>query len=201
MNHGKYHKSSHRRLGKSITLLVFLLLIVCGAADGTLAFLTDTGERAENVFTPSVVTTSVEETLTGTTKTDVKIRNTGSTEAYIRVAVVVTWQDKDGNVYGEAPVAGTDYDITFNLNSGWKMSSDGFYYWTTPVKSAEESPNDCSTGVLITSCSPKAIAPEGYYLNVEILGSGIQSKPAHVAASEWASGVSGVSDDGTLTIK
>lgn len=180
---------------KPTTLLVSILLLACIAVGGTLAFLIAQAGPVVNTFQPSKVTTAVEETLTGGTKTNVKIANTGDTEAYIRAAVVVTWKDEKGNVYGQVPVLNEDYTITFATNTGWTESADGFYYYTTPVAPDNE------TGILIANCSPKAEAPEGYSLDVMILGSGIQSVPAKVVTEAWSSGVSGVGPNGALTIE
>ena len=186
----------NNRKWKPTTLLVSILLLACIAVGGTLAFLIAQAGPVVNTFQPSKVATEVEETLVGNTKTDVKIKNTGDTNAYIRAAVVVTWKDADGNVCGQAPVAGTDYNIVFATDTGWTKSADGFYYYTTPVVSKGE------TGILITSCSPVADkAPEGYSLDVMILGSGIQSVPTDVVTQVWGSGVSSVDNNDTLTIK
>ena len=195
MYKGKHNKKANRKNYKFMVLLVSLVLILGVAVSGTVAFLIDSTTPVTNTFTPSEVTTSVTETRSGNVKSNVAIENTGDTTAYIRAAVVVTWQDEKGNVYGQSqPVAGTDYEISYNLSSGWKKASDGFYYWTKPVN------KDAFTGELIASCSYKANAPEGYGLNVEILGSGIQAEPASVVVSEWDSGVSSVSGT-TLQIK
>jgi len=44
------------------------------------------------------------------------------------------------------------------------------------------------TGDLIETIFPKGNPPaDGYYLTVEIIGSGIQNKPAKVFNTEWAS--------------
>ena len=164
---------------KSLITLVSLLAILCVTVGGTLAFLVDTDGPINNIFNPSKVTTEVEEKLDQEQliKKDVKIKNTGDTDAYIRAAVVVTWQNKAGEVYGKLPVSGTDYEISYDLKNGWSLGSDGFYYWKGIVKSDDEAPKDCWTGVLITSCKPKVDPPaEGYFLNVEIIGSGIQAK-------------------------
>ncbi|MBQ2888511.1 MAG: hypothetical protein IJE29_06305 [Firmicutes bacterium] len=187
---------------KSKALLASLLLVVGVTVGGTLAYIVAGSGPVENEFTPSKVTTAVVESFDGTTKSDVKIRNTGDTTAYIRAAVVVTWQNEDGNVYGQKPVEKTDYDIEWNLNNGWKKAADGFYYWTSPVKSDDEDAQNCYTGVLIESCEPNDnnTAPKGYSLAVEIIGSGIQSVPTSVVAAEWSSGVSSVADDGALNI-
>lgn len=181
MYQGKHYKKSRRRSRKSAALLVSLLLLLTVTVGGTIAFLMDSDGPLHNMFNPSQVTTNVVETLEGTTKKDVKIQNTGDTDAWIRAAVVITWQDKDGNVYGQKPVADTNYDINWGVD--WKTGSDGFYYWTSPVTAKTG-----MTGNLIESVSPKGNAPaDGYYLTVEIIGSGIQSKPANVFNTEWAS--------------
>ena len=185
----KHHKRSHRRSGKSAALLVSLLLLLTVTVGGTIAFLMDTDGPLHNRFNPSKVTTYVDETVSGNTKSDVSIKNTGDTTAWIRAAIVVTWQDKDGNVYGQLPVEGTDYTMELNVvtKDGWLKGNDGFYYWYLPVKSVEEDASDCNTGVLINECTYKANAPEDYFLNVEIIGSGIQSEPENVFNTEWES--------------
>lgn len=199
---------NHSGLLKSKALLASLLLVVGVTVGGTLAYIVAGSGPVENEFTPSKVTTAVFETIEGTTKTDVMIQNTGDTTAYIRAAVVITWQDEAGNILGEKPVEGQDYTITYSLSSGWEKSSDGFYYWTSPVKSDDEDAQNCYTGVLISNCTAKTTKTIGngadavtYYLAVEIIGSGIQSVPTSVVAEAWSSGVSSVADDGTLTIK
>ena len=178
---GKHHKRSRGRTGKSAALLVSLLLLLTVIVGGTIAFLMDSDGPLNNLFNPSQVTTKVEETLSVDTKKDVYIKNTGDTDAWIRAAVVVTWQNAEGYVYGQAPVEGMNYDITWG--TGWKTGDDGFYYWPSPV-AAETG----VTGDLIETISPKGNPPaDGYYLTVEIIGSGIQNKPAKVFNTEWAS--------------
>lgn len=187
----KNHKRTRKSLRKSIALLVSLLLIIGVIVGGTTAFLIATDGPLENQFKSSQVTTEVEEGFDGTTKSNVSIKNTGDTEAWIRATVVVTWQDANGNVYGKAPVEGTDYDIVWESNSKWLSGGDDFYYYTSPVAPGNK------TSVLINSCTSKDTAPEGYFLTVEIIGSGIQSKPSHVFNSEWSSSGLEVSPDGT----
>lgn len=185
----KHHKRSHRRSGKSAALLVSLLLLLTVTVGGTIAFLMDSDGPLHNLFNPSKVTTYVDETVSGNTKSNVSIKNTGDTTAWIRAAIVVTWQDAEGNVYGQLPVEGTDYSMKLNVvdKDGWLKGDDGFYYWYLPVKSQKEDANDCNTGVLIDECTYKENAPEGYALTVEIIGSGIQSVPETVFNTEWES--------------
>lgn len=182
---------------KFVLALVSLVLLLGISAGGTLAYLTATPDPIINEFQPNEVTTTVVEDFKDGVKSNVKIQNTGTTAAYIRAAVVITWQDKDGNVYGKVPAEGTDYTISYKLADGWGKAADGFYYWKEPVAA------DKLTGVLITECKLKegVTAPaEGYYLTVEIIGSGIQSMPTSVVTSEWDSGVSSVNGT-TLVLK
>ena len=170
-----------------ITLLAVLALALCLAVGGTLAYILDISGIVTNAFDPGVVTTAVTETLDAGVKSDVKIKNTGNVEAYLRASIVVNWKDANGNVYGKyEPVEGTNY--TLDLATGWIQDEEGFYYWPEPVLSDDENPTNCSTGNLINSCSlgeRPADLPEGYTLSVEILGSGIQSRPDAAVEQAW----------------
>lgn len=169
---------------KLITLLVSFLMIGAAAISSTVAFLYTYDDPVVNKFIPSKVTTAVVEDIKTNpgVKSDVKIANTGDTTAWIRAAVVVTWQDEEGHVYGKMPVAGTDYDIVYNVDETCKAMDEwhpvgGFYYWPASVAVGG------STGILIKSCTPtqqSITVSTGsntvtYYLTVEILGSGIQT--------------------------
>ena len=178
----KHHKRSCRRSEKSAALLVSLLLLLTVTVGGTIAFLMDSDGPLHNLFNPSQVTTYVDETVSGDTKSNVKIQNTGDTDAWIRAAVVVTWQDTDGNVYGQTPKAGENY-TAWTPGTDWVKGADGFYYYTKPVAAQAATAN-----ALIAEIKPIGTSPaEGYYLTVEIIGSGIQNKPANVFNTEWAS--------------
>lgn len=199
MHKKKRYKVPKKRRIRLTALLASLLLVIGLAISGTLAYITATVDCITNTFQPSQVTTAVVETFENGVKKDVKIQNTGDIDAWIRAYVLVTWQDGNGNVYGELPVKDTDYTITYDLASGWLKGEDGFYYWSTPLAFQEGSN---LTGVLLSEC--KAIngqAPEGYSLAVEIVGSGLQSVPARVFNETWTSSGLIVGSDNTLIKK
>ena len=108
MNKEKSHKVSLKKVGKFTALQVSVIVLLSVAVMGTISFLIDIDGPISNLFNPGEVTTEVVETLDGTIKKNVSIKNTGNTTAWIRAAIVVTWQNDAGNVYGQAPVAGTD---------------------------------------------------------------------------------------------
>lgn len=161
---------------KQLCLLISLLLILTVTAGGTLAYIVTHTGNVPNTFTPAEVTCAVQETFENNVKKDVGIKNTGNTDAYIRVAVLITWQDGDGKV-APTPVSTSDYIISYNTDSYWVESGD-YWYYTKPVAS------DAVTSVLINSCEPKNNL-DGYTLHVEIVADAVQSQPADAVQQAW----------------
>lgn len=180
----KYGKKRANRR-KATLLLSSLALLIVLLVGTTTAFLIASDGPITNIFNSSKVTCQVKEgSFNGNTKTNVTISNTGDTEAYIRAAIVVTWKDAgNGNVYGSKPVEGTDYTIVMNEND-WFLGNDGFWYYKAPVAPKDQTKS--VTTALITNCTViQEKAPAGYGLNVEILGSAIQSVPVKVVEDHW----------------
>lgn len=195
---GKYLQSEHKQLRRPkrlATLLVSLLLVLGVAVGGTVAFLSTRTDSKENTFTPSKVTCEVTETFNNNVKSQVAVKNTGDTTAFIRAAINVTWMSNQDaanqTVSAKVPVKDKDYSITFAKNTNWIQGTDGYYYYQLPVD-----PKD-STGVLIEECKlqENASVPDGYHLSVEIVASAIQSAPDSVVQSMWHVTV----EDGKIT--
>lgn len=181
MYRGKHKKKVSRTAEKSLVLLAAVALMLWGTVIGAIAFLNTKTEPITNTFATSKVTTEVSEDFENGVKSNVCIKNTEDTTAWIRAKVVITWQDKDGHVSGQVPVAGTDYEIEYGT-SRWLKGNDGFYYYTSPVEAGGK------TDELIEKCTQKqGKAPEGYSLCVEIICSGLQSQPASAFETSWAS--------------
>lgn len=186
MYHGKHSVSRagraprRPRMSRTALVLAAVVLVLGAAIGGTVAWLATNTPGLTNTFTPGKVSCTVEETFNGTTKCDVKIQNTGNTDAYIRAKVVVTWKDAAGNVYG-TPVSSSDYSITYASENGWvQRTDDGYWYYTKPVASNNLTP------VLISSASPvDGKAPADYKLSIEILAEAIQSSPASAVQEAW----------------
>lgn len=148
---------------KRIIALLVGVILLAGTA-GTLAWLSVTGVLV-NQFGIGSVTPSVQETLNGNVKSDVKAQNTGTAPAYIRAAVDIYWQDGNGarlwEEPKEEPKEEADYEIAWsvadasgaNLADNWVKASDGFYYWTSPVLPAVKPA--CSLIELPSSRQPK----------------------------------------------
>lgn len=173
-------------------LLVSLVLIAAIAVGSTVAFIATSTEPITNIFNPANVTIDIDEKFENGVKTDVKVKNTGNTDAFIRAQIVVTWKDANGNVSATKPVEGTDYTMTLN-EADWFQGTDGFYYCKTSV-----APNGF-TPALITECKKAdgVTPPDGYDLSVEIIASGIQSTPDGAVTEAWGMTVT----NGQLTQK
>lgn len=178
---------------KRIVALLVGVLLLAGVV-GTFAWLSVTGVLV-NEFGFGSVAPSVDETLKDNVKRDVSVKNTGSAPAYLRVAVDIYWQDKDGARLWDEPVAGTDYVIDWgsvskasasNTASSWVVASDGYYYWTSPVAPMGK------TDVLIKSVTERKA--DGKNLVVDISTQAIQSTPDDAVVEAWSCAV----EDGVL---
>lgn len=176
-----------RMNSKAVVLLITIAVLLTVTVGGTVAYLAASTPAVTNVFTPGSVPPHIIEELEDEVKQNVTVKNNGTVDAYIRAMIVVTWQDKDGNVYPAMPEAGEDKDYTIELNIGtdetqW-TKADGFYYYNDRVTAG------ASTEKLIITCSPVAgQAPDGYTLHVEIMAQAIQADgwPSSVTNAQTA---------------
>lgn len=160
-----------RTLARPVLLALSLILVLGLSVGGTLAFLIDGTASVINTFTPGEVTTEIDEDFENKlVKENVRIKNTGDVDVYIRATIVANWVDESGDIIAPAK-EGTDY-TDFTSDPGW-VEQDGYHYWTRPVAP------DASTGKLIDSCQPIAGAkPKGaHHLQMTILSQAIQAEP------------------------
>lgn len=182
-----------KHINKKSIIIASVMLLLLVAVGTTIAYIFTETEPVENTFNPSKVSCAVVEKgyepVSGgiqniSEKSNVQIKNTGDTDAYIRVAVVVNWASAGGSgVWAQKP-ADSDYEITYNSNEDWFYGGDGFYYYSKAVPPGE------STSVLIDEARQLSSAPNGtdgtqYYLSIEIVASAIQSTPETVVAEQW----------------
>ena len=179
MKQEKQARKSRLRWKRSFVLLTALTVLMLGVVGATVSYLITSTDPVTNTFEYAKVSCQVNETFTGGVKSDVKIQNTGNIDAYIRAAVIVTWKNASGNVYGQ-PVPTNAYTISYN-NTDWIQHDDGYWYCKDEVAA------NGSTPVLITKCEKtvKAAPPEGYDLSVEILADAVQSQPVDAVQDAW----------------
>lgn len=160
--------SKYKNMNKRNKLVVMLVIAAIAAitVGTTVAYIYNSSKPAENDFTPSDISCEIEETVTNGVKQSVTVKNTGKTDAYIRVAVVANKVDTEGGIIGAANVD------TYLAGADW-VKSGMYYYYTKPVDPSG------STGELLKN----AIPMEG--IQVTILAEAIQSEPAEAAQEAW----------------
>lgn len=158
-------------------IAVLFLCIIAGTVGGAYAYLTAKTDPISNEFVPAKVSCLVEEDFAEGVKSNVKVRNTGNIDAYIRAVVVATFVSEDGKVLATAPKESVDYFIQWG-DDGWIKGQDGYWYYTKPVKPEE-------TTVLLIESAYELSVPEGYRLHLQILATGVQSDPAIAVQEAW----------------
>ena len=113
---------------------------------------------------------TINETFKDNVKKDVTVTNNLDYSVFVRAVVVVSWKKASDplTVYPVAPVAGTDYSVTYN-STDW-FQKNGYWYCINPVLSG------ATSSALITTCSQTGTAPDGYVLSVEIVAQTIQAQ-------------------------
>lgn len=184
---GSKNKAGHTGRAVALALSVVFLLVLAGGS--TLAWLSAQSVEAENIFTPSQVTCEVTEEFDKETgvKTNVNVRNTGDTEAYIRVKLVTYRTNADG-----AHIGGVAELPKFTLGENW-VKHDGYYYYTLPVAPGASPAANLTDSMTLVASYQDA---DGGSQAIDVMAEAIQSIPADAVRKVW--GVS-VSSDGTLS--
>lgn len=186
------HGSSKRLV---VSILALALVIVCSVG-GTLAWLNAYTQPLTNTFVMGKIVPNVDENFDDyATKSNVKITNTDTSNipAFIRVALVPTWQTdtvkpEDSEPVG-VPASLDDLNITWGTSNKWVTDGE-YYYYTVPV------PAGASTENLINEATVKM--ENGYRMNLQIIVDAIQPTKAAVEAA-WGVDVT-ADQNGNLSI-
>ena len=165
------------RRGRMVVMIVAAALLLTMAIGGTMAWLSDKTDGVENTFTPSKVTCEVTENFRNNVKTDVNVKNTGDTEAYIRVKLV-TYRTNDAGEH----IGGTATIPTFTLGKNWVLHTDGYYYYTLPVESGKSPAANLADSITLTGSYKDA---DGGHQSLDIMAEAIQSGPAEAVGASW----------------
>lgn len=185
MHHGKYERKYRkaparrsRETGNNrlTALLLSMVLLIVIAIGGTVAYLVTKDEPVKNTFTPSHVACEVTENFNGTVKENVNVRNTGNTEAYIRVKLVTYRVNDQGQHIG-----GTAIIPNFAPGTNWVLY-DGYYYYTLPVEPGEKPATDLIQSITLTG--PYTDADGGKQV-IEVMAEAIQSGPQQAVGQAW----------------
>lgn len=96
---------------------------------------------------------------------------------YVRVKIIINWQNDEGKILTQMPKSGEDYNIVFRFGN-WLLGEDGYYYYLSPL--------DGVSDVLIEECQLLSDSPvDGYRLNVDIIAETVQSEPRSAVSNVW----------------
>ena len=107
--------------------------------------------------------------------------NESNIPVYVRAAVVVNWQDSEGNLWAVPPKEGVDYLIS---TSTCTKLDDDYYYYNGVCAPQGSFP-------LSVLLSAGANPPSGYTLHVKILAEGLQCVPENAATQAWGATFTG----------
>lgn len=191
-------KRALRRWPKWLPAAAAVALIATLAVGGTLAWLSAYTQPVKNTFVMGDVPPQVTESFNQEVKENVKVANNGNIPAYIRVALVFTWQDDSENVVGE-PASLDDLIIDWGTEggsetaeapgNGWIKIGD-YYYYTQPVAAGATTPNLIDSATVETE--------NGYRMNLQVIADSIQANPTSVVKEQW--GVD-VDNDGNISAR
>lgn len=162
---------------RSLAALIALVLIICVAVGGTIAYIVTQTDKVENKFTPADVQIAIKEDFDGTDKSSITVENVQDDKnvpCYIRVKLVSNMQDDKGDVIGSAAIN------TFNLNDKWFDGGDGCYYYKNVVAVGASTENLLENGEKITLADGQV---------VEVLAEGIQATPIDAVKAAWGEAI------------
>ena len=167
------------KTNKRLGIIICIVLISCLAVGSTLAYIVTKTDLLQNIFSPSSVEVTV---------SDNKVTNTGDTEAYVRVtAVVVLRSNSDPDVYygGFTFRDGIEYDSSCTSENGWSRGSDTYFYYPTALDVG----GSVSLPVISVAVASNVEIPNGYYVAVQYLVTGIQANPPEAVVEAWGGSV------------
>jgi hypothetical protein len=186
---------------KRLLRISAILLVAAVLTTAVNAFMINRSQTFYNKFVPASVKCEIKEVFSEDTNTNTKssiqVKNTGNTDAYIRVRLVFHWEDSKGNVVGRnmdlsesikdfSSIEGFD---SYFKSDDWVIDGDNYtYYYKEPV-----APEGFTRELLKKSITmgpyldTKADGVTYYYYPViEVLAEAVQSNPAEAVEEAWS---------------
>lgn len=189
------NKIKSDRIMRLIVPICLLLMCIVGV---TIAFLITNTDDVKNTFTASETGITVVEDFGGTVKEDVKVKNTGDIDVYVRVMLVHNWYRTydDGSVSSEVIAGKSNWEVTeenkvdgagaaiFNTDDWFYCKADGYYYCKSKLAPGNKTAN------LINSIKLLEDDTDGTHQGLEIIAEAIQADGKSL--SETTGGADGV---------
>lgn len=182
-------KRALRRWPKWLPVVAALALATAVTVGGTLAWLSTHTNAVTNTFTMGDVKPQVSETFENNVKSNVCVGNEGNVAAYIRVALVPTWEDDSNNVKAARL---SDLDITWGggganaeaPGNGWIKIGE-YYYYQSPVPGKVDGTVSYTLPLIQQATVQADDEPAGYHMNLQIIADSIQAAPETAVEQTW----------------
>ena len=158
--------------GRKAALILSLCLIFALAVGTTVALLVAHTNAVTNTFTAAKSEIKINENVENGEKSSIRVRNTGTAAAYVRVKLVMNWVDESGRV-----VTGALPEVSIVRDGSWITGSDGIYYYTKPVAPKDAEPDNV-TSELLGAPIKQENAPDGCHLEVTVLACLLYTSPS-----------------------
>ena len=178
------------RTGRVTAIVMATVLLLALAIGGTVAWLSTNDTPITNTFTPSKVACEVQEEFDGKVKTDVNVKNTGDTKAFIRVKLV-TYRTNDAGDH----IGGTATLPPFTRGVNW-VEYDGYYYYTLPVKAGDKPATNLTDSMTLKGNYDDA---DGGRQAIDVMAEAIQSVPEAAVQDAWGKNFK-INADGSLNV-
>lgn len=178
------------RAGRVTAIVMATVLLLALAIGGTVAWLSTNDTPITNTFTPSKVACEVTESFNGTVKSNVNVKNTGDTKAFIRVKLV-TYRTNDADQH----IGGTATLPPFTRGANW-VEYDGYYYYTLPVKAGDKPATNLTDSMTLKGNYDDA---DGGRQAIDVMAEAIQSVPEAAVQDAWGANFS-IDGNGNLIV-
>ena len=160
---------------RKVTLLAAsLILALCLAIGGTVAYLLTRSAMVTNTFTPAVVECEV-------ASDDGAVKSTSNIKVYVRATFTANYEDQNGNVHTNHNVNPHQYSYTINTDY-WEKHSDGYYYYKELV---EPGATTKPLFTVVPTLNNQHTPPHGYSFTYEIAAQCIQWQPDAAVTEAW----------------
>lgn len=152
---------------KNLIFICALIAMILSSISYSLAYYSNRASQVENTIKKAYSDILISEDFDGTTKSSIRIQNTGTTPEYIRVKLITNWQSNDKIIAKSSP------NLEISIANNWILI-DGFYYYQDIVDVGEEVELLKEPIILDTDSS-------GNRMCVDVLASAVQSYPSDAA--------------------
>ena len=167
MKKGKYAKAPSPRRKPLVLVLSIVLLLAIGVG-ATIAYFHLASGPVINTFQAGSAGAKVNEVVSGNTKNEITVTNTGKSPVYVRIRLVSYYEDADGNVLPQASPT-----LSFTKGSKW-VPLGNYYYYNAPLAAGDTTEDLLGTDLAMS---------EGQV--IEVLADTVQATPAQAVKDAW----------------